>query len=164
MLGNDVGRFTDLDLTGDKVTGIHTKDGKVHKADLVVMAAGAWTPGLIKDMDRALLATGQTVVQFALPDDVSASLSSTMPVWCANITETGMYGFPPNGDGKLKVARHSFGFGYLNPQGGISTPRTHSTHPADTIPLNALKRTRAFLDTFLPFTSRLDVSYARVCW
>ncbi|ORZ03634.1 FAD dependent oxidoreductase [Syncephalastrum racemosum] len=164
VLGPELGSFTHLELAGDKVTGIRTKDGEVHEADLVVMATGAWTPALLRDMNSALLATGQTVVQFVLPDDLNASLSATMPVWCANITETGMYGFPPNADGKLKVARHSFGFGYLNPEDGISVPRTHSTHSADTIPLSALKRTRAFLDSFFPFTSRLNVSYARVCW
>ncbi|KAL0084029.1 FAD dependent oxidoreductase [Phycomyces blakesleeanus] len=144
-----------------KVIGIQTKDGLIHYADRVVLATGSWTAGLV-DMSDQLVASGQVVVHFKPPQSLSKQLKN-QPVWCADLSRTGYYGFPTNGDGKVKVGRHFSG--YLNPrEDGISIPRTQLAHVTDTIPIKDLREMRGFLNEFLPSTSSLDVSYARVCW
>jgi sarcosine oxidase/L-pipecolate oxidase len=57
-------------------------------------------------------------------------------------------------------------FSYLNPRetDQISVPRTQVTHACDTIPIGALREFRQFLGKFLPETSALDITYARMCW
>ncbi|KAI9013417.1 FAD dependent oxidoreductase-domain-containing protein [Phycomyces nitens] len=144
-----------------EVIGIKTTDGLVHLADRVVLATGSWTAGLV-DVSDQLVASGQIVVHFNPPQSISQQLKD-QPVWCADLSRTGYYGFPTNGDGKVKVGRHFSGYLYPR-QDGISIPRTQVTHAADTIPIKDLREMRGFLDQFLPCTSSLDVSYARVCW
>lgn len=188
MLGPEAGTFDKLEMeSGNKVVGIRTKNGLVHLADKVVLATGAWTSGLLAS-DAAgqqaggsgLTATGQVVIQFK-PDKnepaftQQSSQQDPMPVWLADSSRTGFYGFPVHPEnGLLKVALH--GLGYLNPvlssgdqnvkqdPAAVSVPRTQLTHPTDTIPVKALHQFRSFLAEFLPATSAMDVHYARVCW
>lgn len=165
VLGENEGCFEKFVLDpsdASKVVGIQTKDGKVHNADHVVMATGAWTPGLV-DMSNKLVATGQTVVHFQLPPEMRKKFEN-QPVWAGDFSRTGFYGFSVNSEGKMKIGLHSRG--YLNPReiDGISIPRTQVTHKTDTIPRKALREFRTFLSKFFPFTSKLDVSFARVCW
>lgn len=162
-LGKEKGCFERL-YTNEKgaAIGIVTKDGTVHHGDRVIMATGPWTAGLIGLQDK-LRATGQVVIQFKPP---SSSIFHTpgQPVWSADVSNTGFYGFPINPDGKVKIARHAAG--YLNPStdDNVSTPRTQTTNPTDTIPIKALRDFREFLAGFFPETSSMDVAYARVCW
>jgi sarcosine oxidase/L-pipecolate oxidase len=143
--------------------GIKTKDGRTHYCDQLVLATGSWTPSII-NMHRQVLASGQIVVHFKLSKKDQEVLK-TLPVWIADASRKGFYGFPYCHDGILKIAKHS-PVGYLNPRGGdqVSVPRTQSTNVQDTIPLVALKEFRQFLNEFLPLTSSLDIVYSRVCW
>ncbi|KAI9470992.1 MAG: FAD dependent oxidoreductase [Benjaminiella poitrasii] len=144
------------------IVGIKTVDGQIHYADRVILCTGSWTAGLI-DMHHQVVATGQQVVQFDTPDHLRKSWE-TLPVWCGDISNTGFYGFPCNANGKMKVGKHDSG--YLNPrmEDEVSVPRTQMAHTDDTIPIGGLRKFRQFLDKFLPDTSNLDISYARVCW
>lgn len=198
VLGPQEGSLNKLEMTTDnkKVVGIRTKSGQVHLADKVVLATGAWTSSLLafgtrhhhpaeqqqQSTSSGLTATGQIVVQFKPAKDDPAftqrsSQQEAMPVWLADSSRTGFYGFPMHPEnGLLKVALH--GLGYLNPAAGdenvkpatavqqqpVSVPRTQLTHPTDTIPVKALHQFRSFLADFFPATSAMDVHYARVCW
>lgn len=190
VLGPEEGSLEKLEMTTDnKVVGIRTKNGKVHLADKVVLATGAWTSSILafgtreQPTSSGLTATGQIVVQFKPAKDDPAfttpksSQQEAMPVWLADSSRTGFYGFPMHPEnGLLKVALH--GLGYLNPSFAgdkkvkpattavqpVSVPRTQLTHPTDTIPVKALHQFRSFLADFFPATSAMDVHYARVCW
>ncbi|CDH50116.1 sarcosine oxidase [Lichtheimia corymbifera JMRC:FSU:9682] len=195
VLGPEEGSLDKLEMTTDnKVVGIRTKNGQVHLADKVVLATGAWTSSLLafgtshpaaateqQPTSNGLTATGQIVVQFKPAQDDPAftpksSQQEAMPVWLADSSRTGFYGFPMHPEnGLLKVALH--GLGYLNPSFAgdknvkpatavqpVSVPRTQLTHPTDTIPVKALHQFRSFLADFFPATSAMDVHYARVCW
>ncbi|KAI8057572.1 FAD dependent oxidoreductase [Gilbertella persicaria] len=144
------------------VIGIKTQDDITHYGDLVILTTGSWTASLV-DMYQQVTATGQQVIQFKPPQHLLKSWEN-MPVWCGNLSNTGYYGFPPNADGKMKVGKHHSG--YLNPclKDGVSFPRTQVTHAQDTIPIGALHGFRKFLNKFLPETSKLNISHARVCW
>ncbi|KAL7319304.1 hypothetical protein PS15m_002457 [Mucor circinelloides] len=164
ILGEEAGRFKELVVDNCHIKGIITADKKQHTADRVIVAAGSWTPSVI-DMHGQAIATGQYVIHFKLSKEDQTRMA-TFPVWSADVSNTGFYGFPCNENGILKIAKHSTG--YLNPSDAlnhtVSVPRTQSTNPDDTIPKSALAEARAFLKKFLPFTDVLDVVYSRVCW
>jgi sarcosine oxidase/L-pipecolate oxidase len=63
-------------------------DGKVHVADKVVLALGAWTPGIV-DMDNQVVATGQAVVHFEPKGTLREQFDKNCPVWCADLSRTG---------------------------------------------------------------------------
>ncbi|KAI9312855.1 FAD dependent oxidoreductase [Dichotomocladium elegans] len=165
VLGEKAGTMTEF-VYKDKdqeVAGIRTKDGETHLCDLVVLATGAWTPGLV-DMQDKLIATAQTVVQFQLPAPLLERYGTEPGVWSGNLSSTGYYGFAPNSDGIIKIGHHSRGYLNLRDSDKISVPRTQVSNPKDTIPIMALRQFRAFLNRFFPFSSTLDIVYARTCW
>lgn len=166
VLGEQVGCFKSLlvaDNDARNVTGIITADNEQHYADRVILATGSWTPSVV-NMHGQAIATGQFVIHFKLSKEDQERMAE-FPVWSADISNTGFYGFPCNDNGILKIAKHSTG--YLNPSSEIdptSVPRTHTTNPDDTIPKIAAAEARAFLKQFFPFTDSLDIAYSRVCW
>jgi sarcosine oxidase/L-pipecolate oxidase len=55
-------------------------------------------------------ATGQQVIQFKPPKNYVDAYSND-PVWCADLSVTGHYGFPSTPGGNLlKVGKHSSGY------------------------------------------------------
>lgn len=90
------------------MTGIKTKDGRVHDADLVIMATGSWTASAIP-MHGQVTATGQQLVKFKPPKSFIDIADGKDPVWSANVSVTGYYGFPPTPEGILKIGRHADG-------------------------------------------------------
>jgi glycine/D-amino acid oxidase-like deaminating enzyme len=92
---------------GDRVTGVIGGDGARLDADVVVIAAGTWTPRLLPWLLPHLRSVGQPVFHLA-PADAAAFEATTFPVFCADISQTGYYGFPIHG-GVVKVANHGLG-------------------------------------------------------
>ena len=165
VLGENEGTFTELVKDPENhrsIIGISTKDGKVHKADRVVMTVGSWLPSLL-DMKQQIIATGHVLIHFR-PTESIKRLLRDLPTWFGDFHRAGFYGFPINSDGVMKIGLHSSG--YLNPRksDGVSVPRTHSTHEGDTIPLQAVADCRQYLQKFLPVLDGLDITYSRVCW
>ncbi|KAI8975487.1 FAD dependent oxidoreductase [Mycotypha africana] len=144
------------------VVGIKTKDGQTHYGDLVLLTTGSWTAGLV-DMHNQVVATGQQVIHFQPPENLRR-LWEKLPVWLGDISNTGFYGFPCNADGKLKVGRHHSGYLHPRVEDQVSVPRTQVTNATDTIPISTLREFREFLDHFLPETTNLDITFARMCW
>ncbi len=72
--------------TGEKeqrVTGARLSTARSFFADLVIVAAGAWTPTLV-DLAGSAVATGQCIAYLRLTDDEQAKLAE-IPV-CLNLT------------------------------------------------------------------------------
>lgn len=92
---------------GGRVAGVVTQAGARLLADVVVVAAGAWTPDLVPWLAGDFSSVGQPVFHLA-PEDPSQFASSLFPVFCADIARTGWYGFPLHG-GVVKVANHGKG-------------------------------------------------------
>lgn len=101
-------RFDRLLETDSRVTGVRTADGRDLRAEAVLVAAGAWTPTLLPDLSHVMWATGQPVVHLAVPDPRPWQ-PPRFPVWAADISHAGWYGFPALDDGTLKIARHGAG-------------------------------------------------------
>ncbi|KAI1446655.1 putative fructosyl amino acid protein [Annulohypoxylon stygium] len=159
-----------------RVTGARLKDGTTISADLVIAAAGAWTPTLI-DLSSQAVATGQVLGYIDLTEEEQKKLEN-IPV-ILNLT-TGIFVIPPR-NRVLKVARHAFG--YLNPKTPsiaplgipgcdksplkpISQPFTHLDDASLSIPEEGEKSLREGLRRIIPWPELQDrpFSRTRLCW
>lgn len=101
-------RFAELEEQGTRVTGIRLENGKRIAADAVVFAAGAWTPYLLPFTKTFFRSTGHPVFHLK-PWEPAMFQAECFPVFGADITTTGYYGFPLNRDGVVKIANHGAG-------------------------------------------------------
>jgi glycine/D-amino acid oxidase-like deaminating enzyme len=132
---------------GRRVTGIRDADGEV-RAEHVVLAAGAWT-GKLLGFDQEIRPTGHPVLHFH-PADPSLFSADRFPVFTADIARTGLYGFPVNRDGVVKVALHDDGVA-LDPDG----PRAVTAADEE--------RIRALLAETIPALAGAEVVSRRLC-
>jgi glycine/D-amino acid oxidase-like deaminating enzyme len=78
------------------------------QTDLVVVCAGSWVPLLVPELAPVLRAVGQPVFHLK-PADRSQFSATKFPVFGADISRTGFYGFPANREGIVKIANHGVG-------------------------------------------------------
>lgn len=97
-----------LRMRGGRVVGIEGTDEEDREADLVVIAAGAWTPTLLPQLKDVMQAVGQPVLHFGV-SPAERYQPPRFPPWAADIARTGWYGFPAMADGTLKIANHGPG-------------------------------------------------------
>ncbi|KAG7527689.1 hypothetical protein FFLO_06676 [Filobasidium floriforme] len=163
------------------VNGVKFSDGSEMKADLVVIAAGAWTPALFAQPMMgglpAVVAAGQCVAKIQLTPE-EAEEYRDIPV-TLDLT-TGFYCFPPNPDGIMKLAIHADGYvNTSNPpdpkstnegsaqSSGISAPRTILTPGAADgfIPKRQVQILRHELSKVFPrLAEEKDFVATRLCW
>jgi sarcosine oxidase/L-pipecolate oxidase len=98
-----------------RVRGVRLASGAVLEADLVLVAAGSWTPTLVPWLGDRLRAIGQPVFHLR-PEDPTPFTAPALPVWAADITTTGWYGFPALEDGHVKVGHHGPGRPVTDPR------------------------------------------------
>lgn len=91
-----------------RITGVKLANGDELEADLVVVAAGAWSSKLV-DLRGRTDATGQILTYLRLREDEEKRLAAAPVVMSM---ATGIYAIPQQ-DGVLKVGRN--GYGYRNP-------------------------------------------------
>ncbi|KAJ3215802.1 hypothetical protein HDU67_010295 [Dinochytrium kinnereticum] len=157
------GTFKALLRNGGKVVGIETIDGEKHYG-IVVVAAGSWTPSLIPEFQDLCVPVGQAVVQFKLDSVMAEKYSpSSFPVWFADVTKQGYYGFPVTHDGILKIANHGAGYPSLGSEGFHQKNGNTMPTPAE-IPVEAVLAYRDFFAAHFPDLNRLDIFKTRVCW
>ena len=143
-------RFSRLHEDDDRISGIVLDDGQRIAADIVVMAVGAWTPYLLPFTKKFFRTSGQPVFHLK-PRQPELFSPERFPVFGADITMTGYYGFPINRDGVLKIANHGPGR-EMSPD---STER--AVTPEDE------KNLREFLATTFPALADAPIVYSRVC-
>jgi glycine/D-amino acid oxidase-like deaminating enzyme len=119
-------------------------------ADSVVMAVGAWTPYLLPFTKNFFRATGQPVFHLR-PSKPELFAPEHFPVFGADITTTGYYGFPVNRDGVVKIANHGAGR-EMSPE---SSERLVTAHDE--------KNLRAFLSETFPALADAPIVHTRVC-
>ena len=160
-------RFVRLDEDDNQVKGVVVEDSVGDAAsvpweangfpysykirgDFVVMTVGAWTPYLLPFTKKFFRASGQPVFHLK-PLQPELFSPERFPVFGADITTTGYYGFPLNRDGVLKIANHGPGR-EMSPD---STER--AVTPEDE------KNLREFLATTFPALADAPIVYSRVC-
>ena len=119
-------------------------------ADVIVMAVGAWTHYLLPFTKEFFRASGQPVFHLQ-PRQPELFAPECFPVFGADITTTGYYGFPINRDGVIKIANHGPGR-EMSPE----SPKRAVT-PEDE------KNLREFLSCTFPALSDAPIVYSRVC-
>jgi glycine/D-amino acid oxidase-like deaminating enzyme len=142
------------DPVGDAVSVPWEANGFPHSykisADIVVMAVGAWTPYLLPFTKRFFRATGQPVFHLK-PRQPELFVPERFPVFGADITTTGYYGFPINRDGVVKIANHGAGR-EMSPD---SSERVVTAEDE--------KKLRDFLSSTFPALADASIVYSRVC-
>src|SRR5438067_10504948 len=119
-------------------------------ADFVVMAVGAWTPYLLPFTKNFFRATGQPVFHLK-PSEPELFAPERFPVFGADITTTGYYGFPINRDGVVQIANHGSGR-EMSPE---SSQRAVTSEEEENL--------RRFLSWALPELAEAPIVYTRVC-
>jgi glycine/D-amino acid oxidase-like deaminating enzyme len=143
-------RFLRLDDGDDRVSGIVLEDGQRIAADFVVMAVGAWTPYLLPFTKNFFRANGQPVFHLK-PRHPELFAPERFPVFGADITTTGYYGFPINHDGVVKIANHG--------PGREMSPES----PERAVTTKDEKHLREFLSSTFPALADAPIVYSRVC-
>ncbi len=141
--------FSDLIPASGSVTGVRTREGAVHSADFVLVAAGAWTPKLLPQLTDVMWTTAQPVVHVDAGSDPRWR-APVFPVWAADIARTGWYGFPALSNGALKIGHHGSGRP-VDPDGARVTPADHEP------------RVRDFLREHLPALAEAPICESRLC-
>jgi sarcosine oxidase / L-pipecolate oxidase len=142
--------FSKLDENDDGVSGIVVGNGERIASDFVVMAVGAWTPYLLPFTKKFFRASGQPVFHLQ-PRQPELFAPECFPVFGADITTTGYYGFPINRDGVLKIANHGPGR-EMSPE---SSKR--AVTPEDE------RNLREFLSSTFPALADAPIVHSRVC-
>ena len=75
-------------LTARGGSGVGSGDGRAWFADLVLVAAGAWTPEVLPHLQNVMWTTAQTVFHFQ-PTQPERFRAPAFPVWGADIARTG---------------------------------------------------------------------------
>ncbi|MBO0695536.1 MAG: FAD-dependent oxidoreductase [Verrucomicrobia bacterium] len=143
-------RFSHLDEGESRVTGIVLDDGTRIAGDVVVMATGAWTPYLLPFTKKFFRASGQPVFHLK-PSRPNLFAPERFPVFGADITTTGYYGFPLNRDGIVKIANHGPGR-EMSPE---SAQRAVTSEEEENL--------RKFLSWAFPTLAEAPIVYTRVC-
>ncbi len=168
-----------------EVVGAVLEDGDEVRADLTVVAAGAWSGALVDLRGRAE-ARAQVLAYVRLTNEERERLKD-MPV-VLNLS-SGMFAIPPiempaaaastpataaagetikETDWVLKIARHAFG--YANPSTVHPAQCTHPIttslpHPTSSpIPREGLLACRRFLATTIPWLATRPFAHTRLCW
>ena len=134
----------------DRKMGVLLDDGREIAGDVVVMAVGAWTPYLLPTTQKFFRATGHPVFHLK-PREPELFAPERFPVFGADISTTGFYGFPINRDGVVKVANH--GPGREMPPDSrerIVTPEEE-------------EKMREFLSETFPALADAPIAYTRIC-
>jgi glycine/D-amino acid oxidase-like deaminating enzyme len=130
---------------------VHVASGDVLTADVVVVAAGAWTPALLPELVGVMRSTGQPVFHLR-PEDPERFSPPHFVVFGADSSRTGWYGFPAHPDtGVVKVANHGPGW----PVDPDRDPRT--------VDDSHVQQLRTFLADTFPELADAPVVYTRCC-
>ena len=150
-----------------RVVGARLEGGEEVRAELTIVAAGAWSGGLV-DLRGRVEATGQVMAYVGISGEEKEKLER-MPV-LLNLS-TGLFVIPPvwdplAGGWVVKVARHSYG--YVNP----TTVKPEGEEIIASLPaarfspisIEGEEALREFLRQVIPWLGERPFSGTRICW
>jgi glycine/D-amino acid oxidase-like deaminating enzyme len=143
-------RFSELDEGDNRVKGIVLDSGQRISGDVVVVAVGAWTPYVLPFTQKFFRATGQPVFHLK-PRQPELFAPERFPVFGADISTTGYYGFPLSREGVVKIANHGPGR-EMSPE---SSKRAVTPQEEQNL--------REFLSSTFPALADAPVVYTRIC-
>lgn len=151
-----------------RATGVFLENGEFLRADLTLIAAGAWSNKLV--YLEGLMASSAIEVAWITLTDEEVAKWKNMPI-TTNLS-TGINVFPPH-NGEMKCLRRSAGYKNTvsiphpeDPSTMIQTslPRTMITNPTDTIPADAEAALRDNLRELMPQVADRPFNRTKLCW
>lgn len=133
----------------DGMQAVMTDRGEM-RSRTVVLAVGAWAPGILPGLERHIWPVAQPVFHFQATQ-TGRYQPPEFPVWTTDVARTGWYGFPALDDGTLKIANHGPG-SRAAPSAGIDVTQDREG------------QFRAFLQTSLPDLAHAHVLHTRTCY
>lgn len=144
-------RLKNILIEKNGVRGIEVIDGSCFFAPEVVLCTGNYTPHILPELRPFMKVTGHPVFHL-LPSVPDLFKPDVFPVFAADISHTGYYGFPLHPvHGVVKVAKHSRGL-ELDPE-----VDERMVYPEDEEDL------RAFLTECIPALADAKVVFTRRC-
>ena len=134
---------------GFRVTGVATSDGGRQDADLVVVAAGPWTPTLLPQLADMMQTVAQPLV-YLKPADPDLFRGPGFPPWTADVSQTGWHGFPADDNGSVKIGNHGPG-------------RHVGPDASRELPAEDVSRVREFLQDFMPELATAPLADSKIC-
>lgn len=154
--------------SGGRATGVSLEDGRKLKADLILVAAGAWSNKLVF-LEGFTKSSAIEVAWLKLTEE-EVKRWKNMSI-TTNLS-TGFNIFPPH-NGEIKCLRRSAGYRNTvsiphpeDPSSTIETslPRTLASHPTDFIPADAEAALRENLRELMPQLSERKFDRTKLCW
>ena len=142
-------RVEELQVKDGRALGVRSDDGELFAAEAVVLAAGAWTSRLVPALAPLIEVTGQPVFHLR-PTEPSLFAANRFPVFAADVSHTGFYGFPISLNGVVKIANHG--------AGTRIDPRAERR-----VPPKAESELRSFLTETFPDLATADIVHKRLC-
>ena len=155
---------------GSSVEGVELTNGERIKADLTILATGAWTPKFI-DLRGIASANGQILTYIDLTQEEQDRLGNNPTL----LNESNGHFIIQPRNRVLKVARH--GYGYANPTTiphpehpefgekiTVSLPWTKQDDPNLGIAPEGYKSCRDFLARCIPSLADRPWTQTRICW
>lgn len=145
-------RLARLDERGSRVAGAIGDDGRRLAGERVIAALGSWT-GTAHALPFAagwLRSSGMPVFHLR-PADASLFEAARFPVFGADISSTGWYGFPLHPSGVVKIANHGPG------------RAMHPSSPERAVTDGETAALRAFLADTFPALAEAPIVATRVC-
>lgn len=158
--GTPNGKVVAITYDNGDVTGAQTADGTIHRADHIILAAGAGSDRLL-DFKKQLRPTAWTLCHISMTPEEAQRLRN-LPV-LFNV-EKGFFMEPDEDKHELKICDEHPGYCNFiedpqNPAEKRSVP-----FPKHQIPLEAEARARSFLRETMPHLADRPFSFARICW
>jgi glycine/D-amino acid oxidase-like deaminating enzyme len=100
--------YAGLKQANGRVRGIVLQDRQTIAGDVVILAVGAWTPYALPFTKSFFRATGHPVFHLK-PREPELFTPERFPIFGADISRTGFYGFPAGREGVVKIANHGPG-------------------------------------------------------
>ena len=139
-----------VDVQGGRLRGVRTVDGQQRSAERVVLACGSWAAELAPGVAPSLRRSYHPVWHLRVTDSERFA-PERFPVFTADISNTGFYGFPVHPEAEVvKVAHH--GVAVEAPEDGSLTVSEQLT-----------ARFRAFLHARMPALAGAELVNTRLC-
>lgn len=179
ILGSQTGAFSSFEHgSSPAITGVQTKDNKIHPCKIAILACGGWTPSILPSLDGLCETTAGSVALIKLPPKNKAPelwgkyAPENFPTWMYKMRdgeEGGLYGFPRDDLGFVKIGYR--GTKYTNPvvQGdgkerSLPATRWSEDQRLTQIPKQAMDVMQGYVRDFMPELEPLGIALTRVCW
>ncbi|KAL4933784.1 uncharacterized protein BDV17DRAFT_286596 [Aspergillus undulatus] len=174
--------FTAGDGRG-KVTGVRTKDGKVHEADVVVVAAGSFSAQVLPELSYHLESSAGSVAAFKIdsankqlwdkysPEKFPVMAWKSVPRDKSGKDTGSIYVLPRTPEGLVKIGYRGIKFTNFQPappntpftqdgQWSIPLPPSECKHLQE----SAIDAINQFVSIFLPEFKGVPFEFTKLCW